>query len=129
MVNRRRGIPSFCFMLHHRTCRGSETKEITSFLLAFFAKRLRFKPILIRRSCHLRRAVFRAPKVGLLFWPFSLGPPFAKSQKIRDLGVLAKFTVAQLCEHILEPPFVLKCSPILRDRKCYISCGVLRPHK
>ena len=74
-------------------------------------------------------ADFRAPKVGLLFWPFSFGPPFAKSQKIRDLGVIAKFTIAQLCEHFLEPPFVLKCSPILRDRKCYISCGVLRPHK
>ena len=30
MVNRRWDIPSFCFMLRHRTCIGNETKETTT---------------------------------------------------------------------------------------------------
>ena len=57
---------------------------------------LHFKCILIRRWCHLRQGVFEAPIVGLLFWAFCLGPPSAKSQKMADLGVLAKFVITRL---------------------------------
>ena len=35
--------------------------------------------------------------VGLLFGQVSLGPPFAKSQKMGDLGVLAEFLITRLC--------------------------------
>ena len=107
-------------MLRHRTCRGSETKEITSFLLAFFTKMFSdgcaLSPYLLGDHAICAGLISEPLKLAYFFWPFSFGPPFAKSQKIRDLGVLAKFTIAQLCEHFLEPPFVLKCSPILRDR-------------
>ena len=51
---------------------------------------LHFKHIQMRRSCHLRRGVFQAPEVGLLFGPVSLGPPFAKSQKTGALGVFVR---------------------------------------
>ena len=61
---------------------------------------LHFKCILIRRWCHLRQGVFEAPIVGLLFWAFSLGPPLAKSQKMADLGVLAKFVITRLYGHL-----------------------------
>ena len=61
---------------------------------------LGIKCILIVRSDHLRRAVFQALKVGLFFWPVSLGPPFGKSQKMGDLGVLAAFVIARLCGHL-----------------------------
>ena len=61
---------------------------------------LHFKCILIRRWCHLRQAVFEAPIVGLLFWAFCLGPPLAKSQKMADLGVLAKFVITRLYGHL-----------------------------
>ena len=61
---------------------------------------LHFKCILIRRWCHLRQGVFEAPIVGLLFWAFSLGAPLAKSQKMADLGVLAKFVIARLYGHL-----------------------------
>ena len=61
---------------------------------------LHFKCILIRRWCHLRQAVFEAPTVGLLFWAFCLGPPLAKSQKMADLGVLAKFVITRLYRHL-----------------------------
>ena len=37
---------------------------------------LHFKRIPIRRWCNLRQGVFEAPKIGLLFWAFSLGPPW-----------------------------------------------------
>ena len=78
-------------------------------------------------SCDLRRIAFQAAKVGLLFgqfpahttedivrfapncfssrqsrptlWPVSLGPPLAKSQKMGDLGVFAKFVITRLCRH------------------------------
>ena len=58
---------------------------------------LHFKCILIRRWCHLRQGVFEARIVGLLFWAFSPGPPLVKSQKMADLGVLAKFVITRLC--------------------------------
>ena len=45
-----------------------------------------FKPILIKRK-------------RLHFGRFSLGPPFAKSRKLRNLGVLAKFVITRLCGH------------------------------
>ena len=44
----------------------------------------------------LRQGVFEAPIVGLLFWAFSLGPLLAKSQKMADLGVFAKFVITRL---------------------------------
>ena len=44
--------------------------------------------------------VFEAPIVGLLFWAFCLGPPLAKSQKMADLGLLAKFVRTRLYGHL-----------------------------
>ena len=61
---------------------------------------LHFKSILLRRWCNLRQGVFEAPIVGLLFWAFSLGPPLAKSQKMADLGVFAKFVITRLYGHL-----------------------------
>ena len=61
---------------------------------------LHFKCILIRKWWHLRRGVFEAPIVGLLFWAFSLGPPLAKSQKMADLGVLANIVITRLYRHL-----------------------------
>ena len=71
----------------------------------FWSRRLRqtvirslgYKCILKSRSCDLRQGVFKATKFGLLFPPFSLGPLFAKSQKMRDLGALAKFVKSRNC--------------------------------
>ena len=91
---------------------------------------LHFKCILIRRWCHLRQAVFEAPIVGLLFWAFCLGPPLAKSQKMTDLGVLAKFVITQIYGHLwsrsLQQNVVLclhfKC--ILIRRWCHLRQGV-----
>ena len=60
---------------------------------------LHFKRILIRRSLDSRQGDFRGPEVELLFWQFSLGPPFAKSQKIADFGVFAKSLITRLCEN------------------------------
>ena len=61
---------------------------------------LHFKCILIRRWCSLRPGVFEASIVGLLFWAFCLGPPVGKSQKMADLGVLAKFVITRLYGHL-----------------------------
>ena len=87
---------------------------------------LHFKCILIRRWCYLCQDVFEAPIVGLLFWAFSLGPPLAKSQKMADLGVLAKFVITRLYGHVwsrsLQQNVVLslhfKC--ILIKRWCHL---------
>ena len=54
---------------------------------------------LIRRSCDLRRFFVFSPEVCPLFGRLSLGPPFAKSQKMADLGALAKFVITRLCGH------------------------------
>ena len=59
-----------------------------------------FKCILINRSDHLRRAVFKPLKSAFFSGPVSLGPPFGKSQKMGDLGVLAAFIIARLCGHL-----------------------------
>ena len=61
---------------------------------------LGFKRILIVRSDHLRRAVLKPLKLACFFGPVSLGPPFTKSQKMGDLGVLAAFVIARLCGHL-----------------------------
>ena len=60
---------------------------------------LHFKRILIRRSSDWRQGDFRGPEFELLFLQFSLGPPFAKSQKMVDFGVFAKSLITRLCEH------------------------------
>ena len=91
---------------------------------------LHFKCILIRRWCNWRQSVFEAPIVGLLFWAFSLGPPLAKSQKMADLGVFAKFVITRLYGHLrsrsLQQNAVLcshfKC--ILIRRWCNLRHGV-----
>ena len=44
------------------------------------------------------QTVFQAPQVGLVFGRFSLGPPYAKSPKMADLGGFAKFAITRLCE-------------------------------
>ena len=49
---------------------------------------------------------------GLLFGGVSLSRNFAKSQKMRNEGVLAKFAIARLYGHFLEPRFAAKCSPM-----------------
>ena len=38
----------------------------------------------------MRRGVFRACEFGLLFEPFSLGPPYEEFQKMADFGVFAR---------------------------------------
>ena len=58
-------------------------------------KCLNFKRILIKISW-IWQVVFQAPQVGLLF-RFSLGPPYAKSAKMTDLGGFARFTITRLC--------------------------------
>ena len=75
-------------------------------------------------------SVFEAPIVGLLFWAFCLGPPLARSQKMADLGVLAKFVITRLYRHFwsrsLQQHVVLclhfKC--ILIRRWCYLRQAV-----
>ena len=66
---------------------------------------LHIKRILIRRSFNWRQGDFRGPEVELLFWKFSLGPPFAKSQKMADFGVFAKALITRLCEHFWRRSF------------------------
>ena len=95
---------------------------------------LHFKCILIRRWCNLRQGAFEAPIVGLLFWAFSLGPPLAKSQKMADLGVFAKFVITRLYGHLrsrsLKQNVVLylhfKC--ILIRRWCNLRQGAFEAH-
>ena len=59
------------------------------------------------------QVVFQAPQVGLLFGRFSLGPPYAKSAKMADLGGFARFTITRLCgqfwrrrlrQNVVAPP-------------------------
>ena len=40
---------------------------------------------------------FQPLEVGLLFGQVCLGPPFAESQKMGDLGFLAEFVITRLC--------------------------------
>ena len=78
---------------------------ITLLCVRFWSRRLRqnvvrclhFKRILIKGEWDLRRSVLWAVFVGLLFWRFSLGPPYAKSQKMADFSAFAKFAITLLC--------------------------------
>ena len=89
-----------------------------------------FKCTLFRRWCHLRQSVFEAAIVGLLFWAFSLGPPLVKSQKMADLGVLAKFVITRLFGHLWSRSFqqnVVLCfhfKCLLIKRWCHLRQGV-----
>ena len=70
-----------------------------------------FKTILIKILTNIP-GFFLTPKVGLLFGPVSVGHPFAKSQKRRDLSVLAEFDVTQHCGHFRSCGFrqmVVRC--------------------
>ena len=60
---------------------------------------LHFKCRLINRSPDWCLGDFRGAKIELLFWQFSLGVPFAKSQKMADFGVFAKSLITRLCGH------------------------------
>ena len=54
----------------------------------------------VHTNQHIMRfaqVAFQAPQVGLLFGRFSLGPPYAKSAKMADLGGFARFTITRLC--------------------------------
>ena len=57
---------------------------------------LHFKCILMKISCDLRR-LFSGPSSRPSFGRFSLGPPYAKSAKMADLGGFARFTITRLC--------------------------------
>ena len=58
----------------------------------------------------MRQGFFQGLDVGLLFEAVSLGPPYEKSQKMVDLGVLAEFVITRL-RAISEPQFAAKCCP------------------
>ena len=91
---------------------------------------LHFKCIQIRRWCNFRQGVFEARIVGLLFWAFSLGPPFEKSQKMADLGFLGKFVITRLYGHSWRRslqqnvPLWLHFKSILIRRWCDMRQGV-----
>ena len=91
--------------------------------------------ILIRRWCNLPWGVAKAPKVGLLFWGVSLGPLFAKSQQMRDLGVVAKFAITWVFGHFWNRRFkqnVVLClhfTGILFRRWCYLPRAVYKALK
>ena len=91
---------------------------------------LHLKRILIRRWCDLRHCVFEARLVGLLLWAFSLGPPLAKSQKMANLGLFAKFVIVQLYGHLWRRslqqnvPLWLHFKCILIRRWCDLRQGV-----
>ena len=81
--------------------------DVTLLCVHFWSRRLRqnvgrclhFTRILIKGQCDLRRGVFQALIVGLLFWRFSFGPPYAKSQKMGDFSAFSNFGVTLLCVH------------------------------
>ena len=70
---------------------------------------LHFKCILIRRWCHLRQGVFYAPKVGLLFWAFSLGPPFGKISENGRFRCPCQICHNSAIPTLMEPQFAAKC--------------------
>ena len=63
-------------------------------------------------SWHLRPVFFKPFEVGLLFGQVSLVPPFAKSQKMGDLGVLAEFVITRLCGRFWSRRFAPKSCPM-----------------
>ena len=87
---------------------------------------LHFKCILDKKWFNLRQGV-----CSLFFWGVSLGDHCAKSQKVRDLGVLAKFAIAQLYGHFSRRTFQqnvvlwLHFRCILIRRWCDFREGVL----
>ena len=93
---------------------------------------LHYKCILITRWCDLHQGVFEARILGLLFWAFSLGPPLAKSQKMADLGLLGKFVITRLYEHLRRRklqqnvPLWLRLKCTLIRRWCNLRQGVFQ---
>ena len=74
------------------------------------------------------QVVFQFPQVGLLFGRFSLGPPYAKSAKMADLGGFDRFTTTRLCGQFWRrrlPENVVRC---LRFKRILIkiSCDLRR---
>ena len=62
------------------------------------------------------------------FWPVSLGPPLAKSQKMGDLGVFAKFVITRFCGHFWSRPLRRKVVQLLDFKRILmnISCDLRR---
>ena len=96
---------------------------------------LGFKRILIVKIRSFAPSCSQALKVGLFFGPVSLGPPFGKSQKMGDLGVLAAFVIARLCGNLwsrcLRQDVVryLGFKRILIVRSDHLRRAVLKPLK
>ena len=80
------------------------------------------KSILFRRWCDLRKGVFEARIVSLLFWAFSLGPPLDKSQKMADLGLLRKFVITRLHRHLWRRSLQQNV-PLWLHSKCILFRG------
>ena len=64
---------------------------------------------------------FKALTLFYFFGDFFLGPPFAKSQKMRDFGTFGKFAITLLCFH-----FWSRCSRQNVFRSLHFKCVVLR---
>ena len=96
------------------------------------ARSLHFKRILMSREDHLRRAVFQAPKLGLLLSHFPLVPPIAEFQKMADLGHFAQFARTLLCGHFwsrrLRPKVArsLHFKRILMSKKAHLRRAVFQ---
>ena len=78
---------------------------------------------------------YQALKLGLFFGLVSLGPPFKKSQKMGDLGVLAAFVIAGLCGQLWSRCLrqdVIRClgfKRILIVRSDHLRRAVFKPLK
>ena len=68
----------------------------------------------------MRQGVFQGLEVGLLFEAVSLGPPFAKSQKMGDLGVLAEFVITRLCRQFRSRGLLQNVVQCLRFKRILI---------
>ena len=96
---------------------------------------LGFKRIPIVRSEHLRRAVLKPLKLACFSGQFPLVPPFGKSQKMGDLGVLAAFVIARLVGNLWSRCLrqdVVRCvgfKRILIVRSDHLRRAVLKPLK
>ena len=82
---------------------------------------LHFKTMLIKRSPDRRQRDFRGPEVELPFWQFSLGPLFAKSQKMADFGVFAKSLITRPREHFWRCSLRQKVFRSLRVKRILIK--------
>ena len=86
-------------------------------------------------SYNLSWGAFQAPKVGLLFGPVSLGPPFAKSQKMGDLGVLAELVITRhyghfwSCDLHRDVVRFLHFKSLLKKVSCNLRLGVFQARK